>query len=112
MQVSDILDRYTILKIKKENGLDVEEELKVYEKEIFEKDYGNTFGLYEVNKLIWEKMDEFIGESKDLAVIGKLSLEVEALNLVRNKIRNAITKHYDAGYNEPKRYKKVRTNLS
>lgn len=103
-QLSELVDEYVVLLLKKEHGLPYsEEQLAAYEEEIPQELFPHFWGLKEVNGYMWDKMADFIGQDKDMASIGKKSIELEALNLMRNRIRNKITEVY-GGYREEKRY--------
>ena len=94
MTKAEVVDRYTILRLKKEHGLDVAKELNAFEKEI--KDVPDTFveRLYEVNSYMWsiEDMAELGGEG--LEDMGRLFHKQRELNKTRVKIKNEIARHF------------------
>ena len=114
MPISEILDRYTITKLKSERtSEDVSEELAAYKKEMDE--YGpdqiNIFiqKLYEVNGNIWDTEGD-IRNGKDLPLeeIGKLALKVRDLNCERNGVKADVVEKFSEGYKEIKiNYQKV-----
>ena len=102
MQPSDLADRYTILKIKKENGLKVEKELQAYQGEVKDIDPNLLEKLYTVNKAMWV-MEDIISEIKDRLEIGVKYMWLRRMTLVRNKVKNEITKKH-GGFKELKKY--------
>jgi len=114
MPMSEILDRYTITKLKSERtSEDVTEELNAYRKEIDQhshnkvNDYINR--LYDVNGRLWDTEGD-IRNGKDLPLeeIGSLALKVRDLNCERNGVKAEVVEKFSEGFKEIKiNYKKV-----
>ena len=102
MQPSDLADRYTILKVKKEKGLPVDEELEIYKKEIEFISKPLLAKLYAVNKEMWE-LEDTISGFIFASDIGKAYRLLRESTLIRNKIKNKITEKY-GGFAELKKY--------
>ena len=115
MPISEILDRYTITRLKAErSGEDVTEELFAYRTEI-ENNYSdkkiNEFikRLYNINGKLWDTEGD-IRNGKDLPLegIGRLALKVRDLNCERNSIKAEIVEEFSEGFKEIKiNYRKV-----
>ena len=113
MPISEIIDRYTITKLKSERTEeDVSNELHVYEKELAQ--YGvnlETYinNMYEINSKIWEtESDIRSGVKLPLDEIGRLALKVRDLNCERNAIKADIVDKFSEGFKEIKiNYKKI-----
>ena len=93
MQLSDITDRATILKIKQAHGLPVHEELAMCMKEAEKVDQDMFDELLAINLEMWDIE----------AQIGKLYLKLKGLTDKRSKSKNRITKKY-GGHEEHKKY--------
>ena len=114
MPISEIVDRYTITKLKSERTSEnVNEELLAYRQEIDKysdneiNDYINK--LYDVNGRLWDTEGD-IRSGKDLPLeeIGKLALKVRDLNCERNGIKAEVVEKFSEGFKELKiNYKKV-----
>ena len=112
--MSEIVDRYTITKLKSERtSEDVAEELNAYRLEI-DKCNDNKVNeyikkLYDVNGRLWSTEGD-IRSGKDLPLeeIGRLALKVRDLNCERNGIKAEIVEKFSEGFKEIKiNYKKV-----
>ena len=118
MPLSEILDRYTITKLKSERtSEDVSDELSAYKREIDHPDYVEkssqiaTFidRLYEINGELWNTEGDIRkGVTMPLQEIGKLALKVRDLNCQRNEIKAKVVDTFAEGYKEIKiNYKKI-----
>ena len=118
MPLSEILDRYTITKLKSERtNEDVSEELSTYKKEIDNPDYVARSNqiipfidrLYEINGELWDTEGDIRkGVEMPLEEIGRLALKVRDLNCIRNEIKAEIVDTFAEGFKEIKiNYKKV-----
>ena len=115
MPVSEIIDRYTISKLKAERtSEDVSEELEAYRVEI--KNYGvnlerHVNRLYDINGKIWDTEGHIKGHREHeltLEEVGRLALKVRDLNCERNGIKAEIINEFSEGFKEIKvNYKKV-----
>ena len=118
MPLSEILDRYTITKLKSERtNEDVSEELSTYKKEIDNPDYVARSNqiipfidrLYEINGELWETEGDIRrGVDMPLEEIGRLALKVRDLNCKRNEIKAEVVDTFSEGFKEIKiNYKKI-----
>ena len=118
MPLSEILDRYTITKLKSERtNEDVSEELSTYKKEIDNPDYVARSNqiisfidrLYEINGELWDTEGDIRkGVEMPLEEIGRLALKVRDLNCIRNEIKAEIVDTFAEGFKEIKiNYKKI-----
>ena len=118
MPLSEILDRYTITKLKSERtNEDVSEELSTYKKEIDNPDYVARSNqiipfidrLYEINGELWDTEGDIRkGVDMPLEEIGRLALKVRDLNCIRNEIKAEIVDTFAEGFKEIKiNYKKI-----
>ena len=118
MPLSEILDRYTITKLKSERtDEDVSDELRTYKKEIDNLDYVERSNqiisfidrLYEINGELWDTEGDIRkGVEMPLEEIGRLALKVRDLNCIRNEIKAEIVDTFAEGFKEIKiNYKKV-----
>ena len=118
MPLSEILDRYTITKLKSERtDENVSDELKTYKREIDNPNYAQrsnqiiTFidRLYEINGELWETEGDIRrGVDMPLEEIGRLALKVRDLNCERNAIKAEIVDAFSEGFKEIKiNYKKI-----
>ena len=113
MPISEIIDRYTITKLKSERtDADVRDELLVYEKELqqYAVNLDNYISLmYNINAKIWEtESDIRKGVDLPLEYIGRLALKVRDLNCEINGIKAAIVDEFSEGFKEIKiNYKKI-----
>ena len=100
MPLSEILDRYTITKLKSERtNEDVSDELRTYKKEVDNPDYVERSNqiisfidrLYEINGELWDTEGDIRkGVEMPLEEIGRLALKVRDLNCIRNEIKAEI----------------------
>jgi predicted nucleic acid-binding Zn-ribbon protein len=114
MPISEILDRYTITKLKSERTTeDVKEELDSYRKEIdkYSDNRVNKYikKLYDVNGRLWDTEGDIRkGKKLTLEEVGKLALKVRDLNCERNGIKAEVVDEFSEGFKEIKiNYKKV-----
>ena len=118
MPLSEILDRYTITKLKSERtNEDVSDELTTYKQEIDNPDYAERSSqigsfinrLYKINGELWDtEKDIRKGVEMPLEEIGKLALKVRDLNCKRNEIKAEIVDIFAEGFKEIKiNYKKI-----
>ncbi|MGV8151752.1 MAG: hypothetical protein ACP5OG_01600 [Candidatus Nanoarchaeia archaeon] len=118
MRVSpaEIIDRYSILKLKIERIKDpyLNKELEELKKAIEEfKREGIKIQeewieeLYNTNRDEWDLLDNMNKERKkipiDYAVIGKIYLETELVNKKRSQIKNRIIEETEIGFKEIKK---------
>lgn len=113
MPISEIIDRYTITKLKSERTTEnVVEELSCYEKEI--ESYGCDFSkyidrMYEVNSIIWN-LEGGIRRGDDIPLeeVGRLAIQVRDYNKKRNGIKAELIDKFAEGFKEIKvNYTKV-----
>ena len=118
MPLSEILDRYTITKLKSERtDEDVSNELRTYKKEIDNPVYVEKSNqitsfidrLYEINGELWDTEGDIRkGVEMPLEEIGRLALKVRDLNCKRNEIKAEIVATFAEGFKEIKiNYKKI-----
>ena len=113
MPISEIIDRYTITKLKSERtDEDVNAELKAYKLELdkYNTDLNKYIELmYDINSKIWEtESDIRKGTELPLEEIGRLALKVRDLNCDRNAIKADIVDCFSEGFKEIKiNYKKI-----
>ena len=118
MPLSEILDRYTITKLKSERtNEDVSDELRTYKKEVDNPDYVERSNqiisfidrLYEINGELWDTEGDIRkGVEMPLEEIGRLALKVRDLNCTRNEIKAEIVDTFAEGFKEIKiNYKKI-----
>ena len=118
MPLSEILDRYTITKLKSERtDEDVSDELRTYKREIDSPDYVERSSqialfidrLYEINGELWNTEGDIRkGVEMPLEEIGRLALKVRDLNCIRNEIKAEIVDTFAEGFKEIKiNYKKI-----
>ena len=118
MPLSEILDRYTITKLKSERtDENVSDELSTYKKEIDNPDYVERSNqiisfidrLYEINGELWDTEGDIRkGVDMPLEEIGRLALKVRDLNCTRNEIKAEIVDTFSEGFKEIKiNYKKI-----
>tara|TARA_B100000945_G_C20167109_1_gene495950 strand:+ start:218 stop:580 length:363 start_codon:yes stop_codon:yes gene_type:complete len=113
MPISEIIDRYTITKLKSERtNENVIEELRIYQNEL--ESYNTDLKLYisrmyDINGKIWDtESDIRKGTKLPLEEIGRLALKVRDLNCERNAIKAEIVDQFSEGFKEIKiNYKKV-----
>ena len=116
--LSEILDRYTITKLKSERtNEDVSDELRTYKREIDNPDYVEKSSqivsfidrLYGINGQLWDTEGDIRkGVEMPLEEIGRLALNVRDLNCIRNEIKAEIVDTFSEGFKEIKiNYKKI-----
>ncbi len=118
MPLSEILDRYTITKLKSERtNEDVSDELRTYKAEIDNPDYVERSNqivsfidrLYGINGQLWDT-EKGIRNGVDMPLdeVGRLALKVRDLNCKRNEIKAEIVEAFAEGFKEIKiNYKKL-----
>ena len=118
MPLSEILDRYTITKLKSERtNEDVSDELRTYQAEIDNPYYVERSNqivsfidrLYGINGQLWDtEKDIRNGVDMPLDEVGRLALKVRDLNCKRNEIKGEIVDVFAEGFKEIKiNYKKI-----
>ena len=118
MPLSEILDRYTITKLKSERtDEDVTDELRTYKREIENPEYVEKSSqiasfiekLYEINGELWDTEGDIRkGIDMPLEQIGRLALKVRDLNCKRNEIKAEVVDAFSEGFKELKiNYKKI-----
>ena len=118
MPLSEILDRYTITKLKSERTNEsVDDELRAYKREIDQPNYVEKSQqiesfidrLYEINGELWDTEGDIRkGIDMPLEEIGRLALKVRDLNCKRNEIKAEIVDTFSEGFKEIKiNYKKI-----
>ena len=118
MPLSEILDRYTITKLKSERtNEDVDDESRAYKREIDQPNYVEKSQqiesfidrLYEINGELWDTEGDIRkGIDMPLEEIGRLALKVRDLNCKRNEIKAEIVDAFSEGFKEIKiNYKKI-----
>ena len=118
MPLSEILDRYTITKLKSERTNEsVDDELRAYKREIDQPNYVEKSQqiesfidrLYEINGELWDTEGDIRkGIDMPLEEIGRLALKVRDLNCERNEIKAEIVDAFAEGFKEIKiNYKKI-----
>ena len=118
MPLSEILDRYTITKLKSERtNEDVSGELSAYKAEIDNPDYAEKYNqivsfidrLYEINGELWNTEGDIRkGVEMPLEDVGRLALKVRDLNCKRNEIKGEVVDIFAEGFKEIKiNYKKI-----
>ena len=118
MPLSEILDRYTITKLKSERTNEsVDDELRAYKREIDQPNYVEKSQqiesfidrLYEINGELWDTEGDIRkGVDMPLEEIGRLALKVRDLNCKRNEIKAEVVDVFSEGFKEIKiNYKKI-----
>ena len=102
--MSEVLDRFTITKIRSErSSTNVEDEINIYKKIMieFQPDLIKKFTdrLYRANLNLWmveEKIFEIVkSNNPDFEKVGYLAMEVRDLNWNRNKIKEEVSSSFD-----------------
>ena len=99
--VGEFLDRYTILLLKQNNGLDVSNELKQYQTQVHSLDNHEKFTdlLYEINYRLWNIENQ-----------NRQTGDVSKFTIVYNDIRSYYKKqadiYYSSSIKETKSYEK------
>jgi len=113
MPISEIIDRYTITRLKLERtDENVDDELLAYKKELdkYNMDLDTYIQrMYDINSKIWvTESDIRKGTVLPLEEIGRLALQVRDLNCERNAIKAEIVDRFSEGFKEIKiNYKKI-----
>ncbi len=90
MPIADVADRYTILLLKKSNGLEVDEDMGAYEKELEGVDYSE---LTMHNGMLWQ-VEDVLSTNLPLEMVGKLCLRLRALSTLRVEAKNKIAQKH------------------
>jgi len=107
ISVGDFFDRMSILSIKHDNGLPVENEFKIYAEKAQEFEqfaFTRYFSIIKsVNKQLWELEDKkrkgverYSEEESDVAFM------ITELNDLRHKVKQAIDKYFKSEFTEEK----------
>lgn len=111
MPLSEIIDRYTITKLKSERtSEDVSNELNSYQEEIDQHDPEKTKvfieKLYEINGRLWDtevKASRGIAsDDVDYEQIGRLAVKVREINCERNGVKAEVVDCFSEGFKEIK----------
>ena len=94
MKIAEIVDRYIILRLKGEHGLDVSKELKAFENEIKDVPEELLQKLYEINARMWEIEDMAELGGDGLEDMGRLFHKQRELNKTRVAIKNEIARYF------------------
>ena len=110
MPLSEIIDRYTITKLKSERTEEnVHEELEAYTQEINkyrEGDKSNEIDsfidrLYQINGQMWDTEGDIrAGVDLPLEEIGRLAIKCRDINCVRNGVKAEIVEMFAEGFKE------------
>ena len=110
MPLSEIIDRYTITKLKSERTEEnVHEELEAYTQEINkyrEGDKSNEIDsfidrLYQINGQMWDTEGDIrSGVDLPLEEIGRLAIKCRDINCVRNGVKAEIVEMFAEGFKE------------
>lgn len=92
MSKADLADKYTILLLKKEHGVEVSNALLSTMKE--ELDGINLQTLLSINHMMWV-MEDLISDLADESLIGKAYLFLRELTVKRMEAKNVIAKQFD-----------------
>lgn len=108
MPISEVADRFTILRLKGERtDLDVSYEIASYKHELDSYYNIGTFidDLYRVNGMIWD-LESDIRKGKEgelgLKEVGRRAIEIRNLNNTRVAIKNEIVENFKQGFTEKK----------
>lgn len=94
MEIKEIVDRYTILRLKIAHGIDANKELALIQKHLpASLDRKLLNSLYRANSRVWELEAE----------VGRLALEIRAWNTKRTLIKNKIAEVY-GGHKDIKKF--------
>ena len=111
MPLSEIIDRYTITKLKSERTEeDVSSELNSYQGEIdkYDPELTRIFieKLYEINGRLWDTEVKAsrgaCSEHIDYSEIGKLAIKVREINCERNGVKAEVVDAFSEGFKEIK----------
>lgn len=86
--MAELADRYTILKIKCDHGVVINEDLLRYESELRGID---TNELHKINLVMWY-LEELISDTSDPYMIGVIYLVLRSLTKKRVQAKNKISK--------------------
>ncbi len=90
MPIADVADRYTILLLKLSHGLQIDEDLETYKKELEGVDYGD---LAKINGRMWS-VEELLSTDPPIDVLGSLCLRLRKWNLHRVEAKNRIAEEH------------------
>lgn len=109
ISIADVADRFSICKLKRIHGHDVEEEMKMLFIELSNLGYSGIFDfvsrLTEVNSRIWElESDIRLHKEKELGLeeVGRRAILIRDINNERIAIKNEIVEKYGEGFKETK----------
>lgn len=109
----DFLDKWSILNIKKEKGLEVEKEILANKPEFnslfTSRKENDALDLYikllDSNRYQFDLEDK-IRVEKDLSVVGQIALDIRKQNDYRVELKNKINEIFKYAYMEVKEYKR------
>jgi hypothetical protein len=107
LSVAEIADKYTILKIKQNHGLDVYSEMWSLQG-VLEESGVDCAELERINSIMWE-IEDLGTKGSDLRVLGVYFLALRYMTLVRTNEKNRIARKY-GDPEEQKNYFKVVEN--
>lgn len=91
LSMAEIVDKYTILRLKKEHGLPIAEDLSLYESAVGDLDYSE---LYSINRMMWI-LEEFVSGELDLGRVGAFYLALRFLTVKRVEAKNRIARQFN-----------------
>jgi len=91
MTKSYIADHWSILRVKKDHGLPVDEELDIFEKEIQDVPVKMLSELYRINGEMFP-IHDLIVDSNDLEKLGRWTKDLLRLNAERVRVRSEVGK--------------------
>ena len=91
ISTADLADRYTILLLKRNNGIAVDENLDQYKDLLRDVDYRH---LHWINEVMWHVEEQMSTES-DLRKIGVCAVVLRCMNLLRVRAKNEIAQQHD-----------------
>lgn len=95
MKKAEIADRFTILVLKSEAGLQVEKELHKFQKETEDVPDDLMDKLYVVNAKMWEIEEQAEHSKENIVNAGELFIKQRELNKERVAIKNEISNHFN-----------------
>ncbi len=97
MSLAEILDRYSILLLKSEYGLAVDDELAEYAEKVDSLDPTLLVDFHKlsgINRKMWQ-LEELVTRETDLEKIGAYCLALRGLTVLRTKQKNLINSEQD-----------------
>lgn len=109
MPISEIADRYSITLLKSERieGVNLQEELNTYRKELDKYEEIQNFldRLYQINAEIWD-LESDIRKGKEnilgLEEVGRRAILIRSKNKIRVSIKNEMVEKYEEGFKDIK----------